>query len=222
MASIKDVARAAGVSTATVSRVLANKAFIRPETRERVLRAVAELKYRPNLLARSLRSQRSARIGLVFSDIRNPFFAALSRAVEDAAYERGYSVLICNTDEDPKKEAMYLELLRDENVAGIVFSPTQLYSSQPLAHDSHTPVLIIDRLVADRSLDTVVLDNVTAAYELTGHLLRNGYCRLAGLFGDSSITGQERFTGFRNAIQERGFEPQSHAFIAPRISAGYA
>jgi LacI family fructose operon transcriptional repressor len=111
MASIKDVARAAGVSTATVSRVLANKAFIRPETRERVLRAVAELKYRPNLLARSLRSQRRARIGLVFSDIRNPFFAGLSRAVEDAAYEKGCSILICNIDEDPQ-EALYLDLLR--------------------------------------------------------------------------------------------------------------
>jgi LacI family fructose operon transcriptional repressor len=219
--SIKDVAKAAGVSTATVSRVLANKDFIRPETRARVLQAVAGLRYRPNLVARSLRAQRSARIGLIFSDIRNPFFASLSRAVEDAAYERGYSVLICNTDEDPKKEAMYLELLRDENVAGIVFSPTQRYSSQPLAHDARMPVVIIDRLVADRSLDTVVLDNVTAAYELTGHLLGNGYCRLAGLFGDSSITGQERFTGFKRAIQERGLEPQSHAFVAPRTSAGY-
>ena len=145
MTSIKDVAKAAGVSTATVSRVLANKDFIRPETRARVLQAVASLSYRPNLVARSLRAQRTARIGLIFSDIRNPFFASLSRAVEDAAYERGYSVLICNTGEDPKKEAIYLELLRDENVAGIVFSPTQLYSSQARAHDPRMPVVIIDR-----------------------------------------------------------------------------
>ncbi|MBM4426562.1 MAG: LacI family transcriptional regulator, partial [Chloroflexi bacterium] len=114
MASIKDVAKAAGVSTATVSRVLANNAPIKPETRERVLKAVADLNYRPNLIARSLRVQKSAKIGLVVSDIRNPFFTAIGRAVEDVAHEQGYSVLMCNTDEDPDKEELYLRLLYDE------------------------------------------------------------------------------------------------------------
>src|SRR5512143_357534 len=165
MASIKDVARAAGVSTATVSRVLANKAFIRPETRERVLRAVAELKYRPNLLARSLRSQRSARIGLVFADIRNPFFAALSRAVEDAAYEKGCSVLICNTDEDPQKEALYLDLLHDENVTGIIFSPTRQFCARSSSFHTDIPMVAIDRYVRNRRIDTVLLDNIAAASE---------------------------------------------------------
>src|SRR6266705_3425290 len=125
MASIKDVAKAAGVSTATVSRVLSNGAHVRPEVRERVMEVVAQLAYRPNLLARSLRSQQTNTIGLLVSDIRNPFFTAISRAVEDTAYEQGFSLVLCNTDENPEKEAIYLNLMQDENVAGVIFSPTR-------------------------------------------------------------------------------------------------
>src|SRR2546423_4448375 len=98
MASIKDVAKAAGVSTATVSRVLSNGLHVRPEVRERVLTVVEQLGYRPNLVARSLRAQRSKTIGLIVSDIGNPFFTSLSRAVEDTAYEQDFNVLLCNTD----------------------------------------------------------------------------------------------------------------------------
>src|SRR6266542_4068997 len=104
MASIKEVAEVAGVSTATVSRVLAN---------------------RPNLVARSLRSQQSNTIGLIVSDIRNPFFTSISRAVEDAAYAQGYRVILCNTDDNPEKEAAYLCLMHDEHIAGAIFSPTR-------------------------------------------------------------------------------------------------
>jgi len=222
MTSIKEVARAAGVSTATVSRVLANKAFIRPETRERVLKAVAELKYRPNLLGRSLRSQRSARIGLVFSDIRNPFFAGLSRAVEDAAYEKGCSVLICNTDEDPRKEALYLDLLHDENVTGIIFSPTQQFSAQSAAYHTDIPMVAIDRYARNLRIDTVLLDNIAAASELAGHLIDGGYRRLGGLFGDASTTGQDRCRGFQEALRARGLEPLATRFVPARIDSGYA
>ncbi len=130
MASIKDVAKAAGVSTATVSRVLSNGEHVRPEVRKRVMAAVEQLAYRPNLLARSLRSQQTTTIGLIVSDIRNPFFTSISRAVEDTAYEQGYSLFLCNTDENPEKEAIYLNLMRDENVAGVIFSPTRQTAAQ--------------------------------------------------------------------------------------------
>src|SRR5438477_2728872 len=125
MASIKDVAEAAGVSTATVSRVLSNGLHVRPEVRERVMAAVERLGYRPNLVARSLRSQQSNTIGLIVSDIRNPFFTSISRAVEDTAYEQGFSIILCNTDENPEKEAIYLNLMNDENEAGVIYSPTR-------------------------------------------------------------------------------------------------
>ena len=221
MSSIKDVAKAAGVSTATVSRVLANNASIKAETRRRVLEAVARLNYRPNLIARSLRAQKSARIGLVVSDIRNPFFTAIGRAVEDAAYERGYSVLMCNTDENPEKEELYINLLHDENVAGVIFSPTQQFGASFNTFHAKMPFVIIDRAVEGNEIDMVLLDNMTAAYELTAHLLENGYRKLAGLFGDASITGQERSRGFHKALKDFRLSPLAAHFVSPRIKQGY-
>ncbi len=221
MTSIKDVAKAAGVSTATVSRVLANNAPIKPETRDRVLKAVADLNYRPNLIARSLRAQKSAKIGLVVSDIRNPFFTAIGRAVEDAAYEQGYSVLMCNTDENPEKEELYLNLLYDENVAGVIFSPTHQFNINSQTYNQKMPFVIIDRAVDSSDVDMVLLDNVAAAYELTEHLINNGYKKLAGLFGDASTTGQERSRGFHKAIKDHHLTPVAAHFIAPRIQQGY-
>lgn len=221
MTSIKDVAKAAGVSTATVSRVLANNAPVKTETRDRVLRAVADLNYRPNLIARSLRAQKSAKIGLVVSDIRNPFFTAIGRAVEDAAYEQGYSVLMCNTDEDPEKEELYLRLLYDENVAGVIFSPTHQFNINEQTYNQKMPFVIIDRAVDSSEVDMVLLDNVSAAYELTEHLIQNGYKKLAGLFGDASTTGQERSRGFHKALKEHHLAPVAAYFISPRIQQGY-
>ena len=221
MPSIKDVALAAGVSTATVSRVLANKSRVKDETRQRVLDSIEQLNYRPNLIARSLRAQKSAKIGLVVSDIRNPFFTAIGRAVEDAAYEQGYSVLMCNTDENPDKEEMYLNLLHDENVAGIIFSPTQQFSAGLKSYTSNIPFVIIDRSVESRDVDMVLLDNVAAAHELTMHLIENGYKKLAGLFGDASTTGRERNRGFNKALKEHQLSPIAVHFIAPRIKQGY-
>src|SRR5579864_8458964 len=146
MVSIKEVAQAAGVSTATVSRVLAGgPQHVRPAVRERVQAAVARLDYRPNLVARSLRAQQSNTIGLIVSDIRNPFFTAISRAVEDTAYEQGFSVLLCNTDEDPEKEAIYLHLMRDEGVAGVIFSPTRQAVTNFSASNLDFPTVVVDR-----------------------------------------------------------------------------
>lgn len=221
MTSIKDVAKAAKVSTATVSRVLSRKSSVKPETRERVIKAVADLSYRPNLIARSLRAQKSAKIGLVVSDIRNPFFTAIGRAVEDAAYEQGYSVLMCNTDENPEKEELYLNLLYDENVAGVIFSPTHQFNITNQTYNKKMPFVIIDRAVVSNEVDMVLLDNVAAAYELTEHLINNGYKKLAGLFGDASTTGQERSHGFHKALKDHHLTPVAAHFIAPRIQQGY-
>ena len=222
MASIKDVATAAGVSTATVSRVIANKGYITDEKRALVLRAIAELNYRPNLIARNLRAQTSTKIGLIVSDIRNPFFTAIARAVEDAAYERGYSIIICNTDENPEKELMYLNLMHDENVAGVIFSPTQQFGSTRKPYHAHIPFVIIDRRVENNpNYDTVMLDNVAAAYTLTKHMLAQGCRRLVGFFGDTSTTGFDRREGFERAIRDADLDHCGAHFIAPRIEQGY-
>ncbi len=223
MVGIKDVAEAAGVSVATVSRVLTKHTNVRPIVRDRVLEAVKQLNYRPNLVARSLRSQQTKTIGLIVSDIRNPFFSSISRAVEDTAYEQGFSVLLCNADENPEKEALYLNLLRDENVAGVIFSPTlhAINNFKDLRLD--LPIVIIDRSTKNGSVDSVLLDNVTAAFQLTTHLIENGYRRIGAIFGVPSMTAIERQQGYEEALQAHSLIVVSKLIkhVQPKLEAGY-
>lgn len=208
MVSIKEVADAAGVSTATVSRVLADKPHIRPEIRERVLAVVESLNYRPNRVARSLRAQKSNTIGLIVADIQNRFFTSVSRAVEDMAYESGFNIFLCNTDENPAKEAMYFDLMRDENVAGVILAPTgQTADSFASAVKLDIPIVVIDRRVRGVEIDSVLIDNVEAAYKIVDHLLEDGYRRIGAMFGIGSITGRERREGFVQAFKDRGLKP---------------
>jgi LacI family fructose operon transcriptional repressor len=224
MVGIKDVAKAAGVSTATVSRVLSNGEHVRPEVRRRVMEAVEQLDYRPNLLARSLRSQQTNTIGLIVSDIRNPFFTSISRAVEDTAYERGFSLFLCNTDENPEKEAIYLNLMRDENVAGVIFSPTRQTAANFASFNVSFPIIIVDRSVGDAEVDVVLLDNVDSAFRLTTHLLEQGYRHIAAVCGEMSSTGKERYAGYEKALRAYGLAPVAEQvkFVQPRTEAGYA
>jgi LacI family transcriptional regulator, fructose operon transcriptional repressor len=223
MASIKEVAEAAGVSTATVSRVLSNGLHVRPEVRERVMATVERLGYRPNLVARSLRSQRSSTIGLIVSDISNPFFTAISRAVEDTAYEQGFSVLLCNTDENPEKEAIYLNLMRDTAVAGAIMSPTRQTIASFADSNLPFPIVVVDRSISNGDVDAVLLDNVDAAYRLITHLVEQGFTRIAALCSEMS-TGLERQVGYEKALRTHGLAPQSEymKYVSPKAEAGYA
>ncbi|MEW6637580.1 MAG: LacI family DNA-binding transcriptional regulator, partial [Actinomycetota bacterium] len=147
---MKDVADRAGVSPATVSRVLNGAATVRPEYRERVLAAIEELGYRPNRLASNLRRRKAETIGVVVSDIENPHFTQMVRAVEDAAYRRGYRVLLCNTDEEPEKQRSYLEVLADERVLGVILSPSDPRGAEiSRLLDLGIPVVTFDRTVED-------------------------------------------------------------------------
>lgn len=223
MASIKEVAEAAGVSTATVSRVLSNNKHVRPEVRQRVMETVDSLRYRPNLVARSLRAQQTRTLGLIVSDIRNPFFTSISRAVEDIAYAAGFSILLCNTDEDPSKEEIYLQVMRDTNVAGIIISPT-LQRLTPLdARQIECPIVVVDRTLKDFNADSIVLDNVDSAYRLTEHLIDNGFQRIGILYNDMSSTGQQRCQGFEKALRARGLPvvPDYVRAVPPRVAAGF-
>lgn len=224
MASIKDVAEAAGVSTATVSRVLANKPHIRPAVRERVLAAVEQLSYRPNLVARSLRAQQTRSIGLIVSDIRNPFFSEVSRAVEDTAYAHGYSVVLCNTDERSDREELYLNLMQDENVAGIILAPTRQAIANFAALSARLPIVMLDRTLKNGDIDAVLLDNISAAYELTTHLITQGYRRIGAVLGAVSLTGDERRQGYVQALGDHGIAPDADLLraVQPKIETGRA
>jgi LacI family fructose operon transcriptional repressor len=214
-ASIKDVARQAGCSIATVSRVLAGKGYISDEARQKVEAAVKETGYRPNRVARSLRAQKSRVIGLILSDICNPFFSEISRSVERVAFKNGYNVLICNTDEDPKKEAHYLKLMDEEQVAGILLSPTRA-GAKNFDPSLLPPVVLFDRKFPKPLLDSVVIDNEDAARKLTKTLLDGGFRKIAGLFGAKSFTASGRIAGFQAAfagMEERmGVIHQAPAF----------
>src|SRR4051794_18568053 len=122
--TIQDVARISGTSTSTVSRVLTGNVPVAEEKRQAVLRAVAQLDYRPNLLARSLKTRATNSIGLLINDILNPFYGALAKGVEDRASAEGYAVIFCNTNEEPERELEDLRMLHDKLVDGIVLAPT--------------------------------------------------------------------------------------------------
>lgn len=222
MVSIKDVAREAGVSTATVSRVLAGKQVVRAETQAHVLAVVERLGYRPNHAARTLRSQRSTTIGLIVSDIRNPFFTAISRAVEDVTHEAGYSVFLCNTDENVAKEQQYLKLMADENVAGVIYSPTRQSAEKLDPVQFPFPLVLIDREAPASDVDMVLLDNVAAGETLARHLVENGYRRIFGIFGQASTTGSQRREGFLRGLRSEGIRPMGESFTEPRIQSGLA
>lgn len=214
MAQIKDVAKLAGVSVASVSRVLAGLPVVSEPTRKRVLEAVKELDYRPDLAARRLRSRRSDTIGLVVADIRNSFFTEVSRAVEDVAFNHQMRVILSNTDEDPDKEASCLELMRDEKVSGVILSPSLKLLSHFTPGEYGFPVVLVDRYERGIEADAVLLDNFDAAYRLTDHLIANGHRRIVFVYGADSATGRQRLEGHRAAmasheltVQAEGVKP---------------
>lgn len=217
---IKDVAQRAGVSVATVSRVFSNGP-VSAALRQKVELAARETGYRPNLSARRLRSRHSGTIGLIVSDIGNPFFTAVGRAVESAAYDAGMRVILCNTDENPDKEALYLQLMQEERVTGLIFAPTSTSLARLGREKLDFPVVLIDRAGPPGLYDAVVLDNAEASARLVEHLRQRGHDRIGGLFGNTSSTGRERAQGYENAMTAAGLTAQAR-FIAPRSEAATA
>jgi DNA-binding LacI/PurR family transcriptional regulator len=211
--TIDAVARQARVSPATVSRVLNGDPRVGRAYRDRVHAAVAALGYRPNRLARNLRKQHSAAIGVVVSDIENPHFSEAVRAIEDLAYGRGHPVLVCNTDETPEKERAYLETMMDERVLGVILSPADPREDGVRALiDAGIPVVAFDREASDPRADAVIADNVRGARAATDHLLAAGHREIAFVGGRPEVeTGAERLDGYEIAMRAAGCEPRSVA-----------
>jgi LacI family transcriptional regulator len=205
VATISDVAALAGVSTATVSRALNGKSTVDPVLAERVARAVEQLGYTPNGLARSLRRRETAVLALIISDVENPFFTAIARGVEDTAQAAGYSVMLCNSDENAAKERRYVEVAAQERLAGVIMSPTTGDSDvRPLlAH--RTPIVTIDRRLGSADCDAVLVDSRAAAREAVEHLAAQGYQRIGCIAGPPGITtADERLDGYRDGLRAAG------------------
>lgn len=205
MPTISDVAAMAGVSTATVSRALNGKATVAPDLVARVTDAARTLGYQPNGPARNLRRQETAVLALVISDVENPFFTAIARGVEDVAHRQGYSVVLCNSDENADKERRYIDVAIQERVAGVILSPTGLATNVDVLAASGTPVVAVDRPLPDRPSDTVLVDTRFAARDATAHLLAQGYARVGCVTGPSGVrTADDRLDGYRDALRAAG------------------
>jgi LacI family transcriptional regulator len=205
VATISDVAALAGVSTATVSRALNGKSTVDPVLAERVARAVEELGYTPNGLARSLRRRETAVLALIISDVENPFFTAIARGVEDAAQAAGYSVMLCNSDENTAKERRYVEVAAQERLAGVIMSPTTGDSDVRPLTTHRTPIVTVDRRLASADCDAVLLDSRAAARDAVSHLVSQGYQRIGCIAGPPGVTtADDRLDGYRDGLREAG------------------
>jgi len=208
--TMSDVARRARVSRATVSRVLNRYPYVRSEVRARVERAMLALAYRPDAVARSLARRETRTLGLVVTDITNPFYAETAAAIVKAARAHGYTVILCDTDNIPELQAEYIEVLRQRRVDGIILG--SVFLRDPAVErliDSGMPCLLYNRRLRSGRGNYVVLDNLRAGRELTRHLLGLGHRRIGfigTLAGLSSAADRRR--GYRAALQEAGVRLQ--------------
>lgn len=226
--SLKDIAEAAGVSTALVSFVLNGKKKeyrVGEETAQRILKIANEMNYQPNLAAKSLRSGKTKTIGLVVSDISNPFFSQLARVLEDEAAKRGYTVLFGSSDEDTEKMNRVASNLINKGVDGLMIVPCE-NSEKFIASlvNNNIPIVLFDRYFPDINVSYVALNNFNAAYVSTKYLLDAGYsapCMVA--YDINLIHMKERIRGYKKAMESAGKKSSINvAFLkqdTPRKSA---
>jgi LacI family transcriptional regulator, galactose operon repressor len=209
LSTISDVARQAGVSIVTVSRVLNNAPNVNYATRNRVEQAIQELGYVPNVVARSLRSKRTRSLALILPDITNPFWTTVARGVEDAAQNSGYSVLLCNTDENCAKQLRYLDLVASRRVDGVIIAPfdSDVENIRAL-RDREIATVLVDRRIAGWETDSVRGDSMGGARALVQHLIGLGHTRIAMISGPANTsTARDRVDGYLSALMEAGIRP---------------
>jgi LacI family transcriptional regulator len=201
--TIRDIARLAGVSVATVSGVLNNRPTVKPALVARVKTAMDALDYHPDQVARSLRLRRTCTVGMVVADVTNPFFTDVIRGVEREAQSNGYSVILCDANEDPVLEQHYLSTLFSRRVDGVLLAPSGSRSVQQSRIHKRFPIVLIDRVPPGFTGDAVVVDNFSGAYDGTRHLIELGHRQIAIITGKLNLSnGLDRLDGFRKASQE--------------------
>lgn len=226
--TMSDVARQAGVSLMTVSRVINNKGDVSSETRQRILEIIASLGYRPSAIARSLATKETCTIGLVIPDITNPFFADITRGVEHLAYSKGYHVFLCNSEEDPQREQAVIQSLEEKRVDGLILCSSRLEEEKLRNVLTNLPaVVLINRRLykTDEGIfNSVILDDEQGGRLATHHLIQSGHQCIGFLAGpQASYSGVERRKGYLAALQEAGIS-QEGGWIRncqPSVEGGY-
>ena len=222
--TIKEVAAEAGVSTATVSRVLNNSGTVNAEMKEQVLAAMKRLNYQPNAIARSLKREKTNTIGIVIPDISNSFFMQLAKGIEETVSEEGYNLIFCSSDEKPEKERKLLQLLQEKRVDAIVLATAG--QNACLVRDIRTsgiPIVLVDRKIdgEDGETDIVLEDNVQGAFLLTSHLIRQGHRRIGVINGSLDVsTGLDRYSGYIRAMRHYGLETNVKYIFNGNFSQG--
>lgn len=206
--SIKKIAKAAGVSTATVSRVLNGSDKVREDTAKRVMKVVEELDYRLDHVARRMKVKASDSlvIGLIITDIGNPFFSNVAKGVEDITFNNKYVLMICNTNESPEKEKFFLNSLLSEKVSGVIIVPTIGNGNDSFIRklvSNGFPMVTVDRRIKDLNVDSVSINNEAGGFQATQRLIRNGHRRIGIICGIRGLSNtEERLDGYRKALEE--------------------
>ncbi|MFI6390915.1 LacI family DNA-binding transcriptional regulator [Nonomuraea sp. NPDC050547] len=214
---LKDVAEHAGVSIKTVSNVVNGYPHVSPDTRSRVEAAIAELRYRPNLSARNLRSGRSGVIALAVPDLSIPYFSELATKVIEVADLRGWTVLIDQTQGERRKEQLVMSGIRAQLIDGMLFSPLALTPEDLRARTDQTPMVLLGERIGGGTLDHIAVDNVAAAHLATSHLVALGRRRIAAIGAQRAaraVTAEQRLRGFRRALADAGLSEHAVADVS--------
>ena len=204
MSTIKDVAKLAGVSVSTVSRALSGRTFVEEETKQKVLEVVQELNYKPNIIAKGLREGEFCTIALIVPDINSLFYPALMKNIEKEAAEKGYSLILCNTNNSVEKEKQAVEMLSSRGVAGIICMSVEddIRNLLTFKKETNIPVVLINRY-SEVNLGTVSIDDEHGGYLMTKLLLEKGHRKIAGMFGSfEKRRFRERYNGCKRAMEE--------------------
>jgi len=204
--TLKDIAIRAGVHVSTVSRVLRGKETqqVSPQTRKLILSIAEELSYTPNLLARAFRLKKTHTIALLIPDISNAFFARIARSIEIQSYNAGYTLVVCNTDEEQAKENQYLNSLKSRSIDGFIIAPVQDSKQQIIdLINNKIPFVLIDRRFDDLETNAVISDNEKASFYATEYLSRYQHKRIGFICGRKRLyTIKKRLVGFQKAVKQ--------------------
>lgn len=224
--SIKDVAREAGVSIATVSRVLNDIDVVNEDTKKKVLDAIKKLGYRPNIVARSLKTQRTKTIGILLPDISNQFYPEIVRGAEDVSNIYDYNIILCNSDLDIEKEKEYLRVLKEKMVDGVLYMSSSLQDEiLELINELDLKTVLIETKDKDGKLPSVTIDNIKGSYDSTKYLIEKGIKEIAfiGTQKDNMNAWGERYIGYEKAMKEAGTEidPELIYLNSMKVKTGY-
>lgn len=205
--TMEDVAKAAGVSVATVSRVLNKSSSVAQSTREAVLDSIKRLDYRPNLLGRNLRRTETKLVLALLPNIANPFYSLIVKGIEDVAQRNGYNVMLCNTDSNADREQVYLELLKNRLADGVIIMASEIGGDELTAINGHFPVVQCCEYKEGAKVPLVSIDNYFAAKKVAKHLISLGHKRIGMISCKNSfLSTKRREQGFRSALEEAGLE----------------